>query len=36
MTNKDFLMRIVESLFFIKVKILVHTWQGILKISISS
>lgn len=28
MTNKDFLMRIVESLFFIKVMILVHTLQG--------
>ena len=28
MTNKDFFMRIVESLFFIKVMILVHTLQG--------
>lgn len=28
MTNKDFLMRIVESLFFIKVRTLAHTWQG--------
>lgn len=28
MTNKDFFMRIVESLFFIKVKMLAHTLQG--------
>ena len=36
MTNKEFFMRIVESLFFIKVRTLAHTWQGILKKSISS
>lgn len=36
MTNKEFLMRIVESLFFIRERILAHTWLGILKISISS
>lgn len=29
MTNKEFLMRIVESLFFIKVRTLAHTLQGI-------
>lgn len=28
MTNKDFFMRIVESLFFIKVRTLVHMLQG--------